>query len=108
MPHHLRAYEESEYREGVVLDRKSASGASLASIGLRKDCELDKNDLEAGLRVTVKIVSESKKVIKGRDIKVSWEKQVSNVSSPIWPCPLRLRSCSTEIFVCSRVSQKEW
>ena len=32
MPHHLRAYEESSYREGIVLDKKSEKGASIGII----------------------------------------------------------------------------
>ena len=31
MPHHLRAYEESTYREGIVLDKKSEKGASIGT-----------------------------------------------------------------------------
>ena len=65
MPHHLRAFEESLYREGIVKDHKSSSGNCVAFIGLQKECELDKQDLQAGLRVTVKLLSETKKGIKG-------------------------------------------
>ncbi len=67
MPHHLRAFEESEFREGIVLDKASddESGNSLAYIGLKKDCLLDEK-VDPGTRVTVKIVSESKKVIKAK------------------------------------------
>ena len=66
MPHHLRAFEESQYREGIVKEHKSSSGNSVAFIGLQKECELDKQDLQSGLRVTVKLLSETKKGIKGK------------------------------------------
>ena len=53
MPHHLRANEASEFREGVVLESTEKSG-SLVNIGLKKNCAVDKN-LDAGLRVTVQL-----------------------------------------------------
>ena len=51
MPHHLRANEVSEFREGIVLETAERSG-SLVNIGLKKSCMVDKT-LTAGLRVTV-------------------------------------------------------
>ena len=66
MPHHLRAYEESLYREGIVRERKSPGGGqSFAFVGLQKECELDQA-LDAGTRVTVQLLSESKKGLKGQ------------------------------------------
>ena len=90
MPHHLRAYEESLYREGIVRERKSPSGGqSYAFVGLQKECELDQ-ELEAGIRVTVKLLSENKKGLKGQ------------VVSPRTPCKVSglywgysVRSCSS-------------
>ena len=38
MPHHLRAFEESIYREGIV--RKTDQDSSVAYIGLKKECEV--------------------------------------------------------------------
>ena len=61
MPHHLRANEVSEYREGVVLESTEKSG-SLVNIGLKKNCAVDKN-LDAGLRVTVQL-----DLLNGKDI----------------------------------------
>ena len=95
MPHHLRAYEESAYREGIVLDKKSEKGASIASIGLRKDCELDKTDLEAGLRVTVKILSESKKVIKGKVVPPSTPREELGL---YWGYSVRFAPTLTSVF----------
>ena len=54
----------------------------IASIGLRKDCELDKTDLEVGLRVTVKIISESKKVIKGKVVTPSTPRE--DLGKDLW------------------------
>ena len=53
MPHHLRANEISEYREGIVLEATERSG-SLVNVGLKKNCAVDKI-LTAGLRVTVQL-----------------------------------------------------
>ena len=53
MPHHVRANEISEYREGVVLENSERSG-SLINVGLKKNCAVDKT-LSPGLRVTVQL-----------------------------------------------------
>ena len=53
MPHHLRANEVSEFREGIVLPTAERSG-SLVNVGLKKSCAVDKS-LTAGLRVTVQL-----------------------------------------------------
>jgi len=54
MPHHLRASEESVYREGVVTDREAREGTSWVNIGLKSDC-LVPSSLKPGLRVTVRL-----------------------------------------------------
>jgi predicted SPOUT superfamily RNA methylase MTH1 len=55
MPHHLRASEESLYREGVVVEREGAKeGTSFVNIGLKTDCLVDRR-LKPGLRVTVRL-----------------------------------------------------
>ena len=76
MPHHLRAFEESIYREGIV--RKTDQDSSVAYIGLKKECELDQA-VETGLRVTVKVLSEDKRVIKGQVVKPSIPREVSGL-----------------------------
>ena len=72
MPHHVRAEEESVYREGVVSEREVAQGQSWVNIGLKKDCLVERS-LKAGLRVTVKLVSGYAwdKVIKGEVVSPS-------------------------------------
>jgi predicted SPOUT superfamily RNA methylase MTH1 len=54
-PHHLKAGDISEYREGVVLKRPTKKNkGSFADIGLLKDCQLDRK-LPPFTRVTVKL-----------------------------------------------------
>lgn len=54
-PHHLRADEWSQYREGVVINRPIKKGkGSWVNIGFKKDCQVDLL-LEEGTRVTVKL-----------------------------------------------------
>jgi len=54
MPHHLRASEESVYREGVVTDKEAREGTSWVNIGLKSEC-LVSSSLKPGLRVTVRL-----------------------------------------------------
>jgi len=55
MPHHLRASEESIYREGVVLEREGVKeDTSFVNIGLKTDCLVNRR-LKPGLRVTVRL-----------------------------------------------------
>ncbi|XP_075870031.1 putative methyltransferase C9orf114 homolog [Nelusetta ayraudi] len=67
-PHHMRIDDESEYREGIVLDRPSKQGkGSLVNCGMRKEVRIDKQ-LQSGLRVTVQLNETQKqenKVFKG-------------------------------------------
>ena len=55
MPHHVRAEEESLYREGVVLERGAGEGRAWVNIGLKRDCLVERS-LKPGLRVTVRLV----------------------------------------------------
>lgn len=66
MPHHVRANEISEYREGIVLENSERSG-SLVNVGLKKNCAVDKT-LTPGLRVTVHLdlLNEDKRFLRGR------------------------------------------
>ena len=92
MPHHLRAFEESEYREGVI--RKSEDNSSVAYIGLKKDCEVDQK-LEVGLRVTVKVLSEGKKSIKGKVVKPSAPREISG---QYWGYSVRTAETLSSVF----------
>uniref|UniRef100_A0A673TH11 28S rRNA (uridine-N(3))-methyltransferase n=1 Tax=Suricata suricatta TaxID=37032 RepID=A0A673TH11_SURSU len=54
-PHHMRQDEESEFREGIVVDRPTRPGhGSFVNCGMKKEVKIDKN-LEPGLRVTVQL-----------------------------------------------------
>jgi len=54
-PHHVRALDRSEFREGVVLDKVGKEGGSLVYCGIRsQDVEIDRV-LSAGIRCTVQI-----------------------------------------------------
>ena len=66
MPHHVRADEETLYREGVVLERDAGQDKCWVNIGLKKDCLVERS-LKPGLRVTVKLVAGYTwdKVVKG-------------------------------------------
>jgi len=65
-PHHLRASEESKYREGVVLNKPVKKGhGSFINIGLRKECMVNKH-IKPGVRVTVEVLEEQKKNYVGR------------------------------------------
>jgi len=54
MPHHVRAEEESLYREGVVLEREAGEGRAWVNIGLKRDCLVERS-LKPGLRVTMRL-----------------------------------------------------
>ena len=94
MPHHLRAFEESIYREGIVREHKTDQDLSVAYIGLKKECELDQA-VETGTRVTVKVLSEEKKVIKGQVVKPSIPREVSGL---YWGYSVRSAENLSSIF----------
>lgn len=95
MPHHLRAFEESQFREGVVLDKTSEdTKVSLAYTGLRKECELDKK-LEPGLRVTIKLLQETKKVFKGQVVSPSLPREEFGL---YWGYTVRFAPNLSEVF----------
>jgi predicted SPOUT superfamily RNA methylase MTH1 len=96
MPHHLRAFEDCEYREGVVLDKplSKSGGTSFAYIGLKKDCELDKS-LKAGLRVTVKLTSETKHNLRGQVVAPSVPREESGL---YWGYSVRSAPSLSSVF----------
>ncbi|XP_070532533.1 putative methyltransferase C9orf114 isoform X1 [Ptychodera flava] len=59
-PHHMRTDDESEFREGVVLNRPAKEGkGSFVNAGMRKEVRIDRQ-LQAGIRVTVKLNDKGK------------------------------------------------
>ncbi|KAF7655239.1 hypothetical protein LDENG_00058940 [Lucifuga dentata] len=97
-PHHMRIDEESDYREGVVLDRPTKEGkGSLVNCGMRKDVRIDKQ-LQSGLRVTVKLnktQSQESKLYKG----VVVAPHVPRTEGGLyWGYSVRLASCLSAVF----------
>uniref|UniRef100_A0A8C5R1W6 28S rRNA (uridine-N(3))-methyltransferase n=1 Tax=Leptobrachium leishanense TaxID=445787 RepID=A0A8C5R1W6_9ANUR len=94
-PHHLRIDEESEYREGVVLERPTKPGkGSFVNCGLRKEVQIDK-PLQAGIRVTVRLRPDNKKVRKG--VVVSPQSPRTD-GGLYWGYRVRLASCLSSVF----------
>lgn len=97
-PHHMRIDEESEYREGIVLDRPTKPGkGSFVNCGMRRDVRIDK-PLQSGLRVTVqlnKTQSDDSKVCKG----VVVAPHVPRTKGGLyWGYTVRLASCLSAVF----------
>jgi predicted SPOUT superfamily RNA methylase MTH1 len=71
-PHHVRAMQDSLFREGVVVKRPVAldkgSGGAWANVGLKKEVSIDRH-IPSGVRVTVQIInpegSATRKVVNG-------------------------------------------
>ncbi|KAG7238590.1 hypothetical protein INR49_030664 [Caranx melampygus] len=97
-PHHMRIDEESEYREGIVLDRPIKQGkGSLVNCGMRKDVRIDKQ-LQSGLRVTVrlnKMQNQDSKIYQG----VVVAPHVPRTEGGLyWGYSVRLASCLSAVF----------
>ncbi|KAM9307090.1 uncharacterized protein KZ484_000421 [Pholidichthys leucotaenia] len=91
-PHHMRTDEESEYREGVVVNRptKERKG-SFVDCGMRKEVQIDKQ-LQPGLRVTVRL---TKKQNQG----VVVAPHVPRTEGGLyWGYTVRLASCLSAVF----------
>ncbi|XP_067328326.1 uncharacterized protein [Anolis sagrei] len=97
-PHHVRIDEESQYREGVVLARPVKPGrGSFVNCGMRKEVQIDKQ-LEAGLRVTVKLNEQQNpesKTQKGTVVSSHHPRTVSNL---YWGYTVRLASSLSAVF----------
>ncbi|XP_037607940.1 putative methyltransferase C9orf114 homolog [Sebastes umbrosus] len=97
-PHHMRIDDESEYREGIVLDRPIKPGkGSLVNCGMRKDVRIDKQ-LQAGLRVTVKLntsQNQESKICKGAVVAPHLPRTEGGL---YWGYSVRLASCLSAVF----------
>ncbi|KAK3524597.1 hypothetical protein QTP70_029919 [Hemibagrus guttatus] len=97
-PHHMRIDEESNFREGVVVDRPCKAGkGSFVNCGMRKEVQIDKQ-LQPGLRVTVRLdknqTTESR-VYKG----VVVAPQVPRTEGGLyWGYSVRLASCLSAVM----------
>ncbi|XP_031716141.1 putative methyltransferase C9orf114 homolog [Anarrhichthys ocellatus] len=97
-PHHMRIDDESDYREGIVLDRPIKPGkGSLVNCGMRKDVRIDKQ-LQSGLRVTVKLnktQNQESKMCKGVVVAPHLPRTEGGV---YWGYSVRLASCLSAVF----------
>ncbi|XP_047228116.1 putative methyltransferase C9orf114 homolog isoform X2 [Girardinichthys multiradiatus] len=97
-PHHMRIDEESEYREGRVLNKPPKQGkGSLVNCGMRKDVRIDKQ-LQPDLRVTVKLnktQNQENRLYKG----VVVAPHVPRTEGGLyWGYTVRLASCLSSVF----------
>lgn len=97
-PHHMRIDEESEYREGIVLDRPIKPGkGSFVNCGMRREVRIDKS-LQSGLRVTVqlnKTQKEESKLYKGVVVAPHIPRTEGGL---YWGYTVRLASCLSAVF----------
>uniref|UniRef100_A0A669Q8V0 28S rRNA (uridine-N(3))-methyltransferase n=1 Tax=Phasianus colchicus TaxID=9054 RepID=A0A669Q8V0_PHACC len=97
-PHHMRVDEDSEYREGVVLDRPSKPGrGSFVNCGMKKEVQIDKQ-LKPGLRVTVRLQEPQNPETKVRKGTVVSSHHPRTVSGLYWGYSVRLASCLSAVF----------
>ncbi|XP_052671724.1 uncharacterized protein LOC128154729 [Harpia harpyja] len=97
-PHHMRVDEDSEYREGVVLDRPTKPGrGSFVNCGMRKEVQIDRQ-LNPGLRVTVRLEEPQKPEAKVRKGTVVSSHHPRTVSGLYWGYSVRLASCLSAVF----------
>jgi len=96
MPHHLRASEESVYREGVVTSKEAREGTSWVNIGLKSEC-LVSSSLKAGLRVTVRLPEGYSwdKIVKGTVVSPSEPRTKGGL---YWGYVTRLASNLSQVF----------
>lgn len=94
-PHHMRADEESLYREGLVLNKPIKAGrGSLVNIGLKKEVEVDKI-VPHGMRVTVKLKNLGTEKLKGKIVSYSSPWKEDGI---YWGYTVRLASCLSAVF----------
>uniref|UniRef100_A0A8C4UXM8 28S rRNA (uridine-N(3))-methyltransferase n=1 Tax=Falco tinnunculus TaxID=100819 RepID=A0A8C4UXM8_FALTI len=102
-PHHMRVDEDSEYREGVVLDRPTKPDrGSFVNCGMRKEVQIDRQ-LKPGLRVTVRLAEPQKPEARVRKGTVVSTHHPRTVSGLYWGYSVRLASClSTQaVLLCA-------
>ncbi|XP_078406304.1 putative methyltransferase C9orf114 homolog [Cetorhinus maximus] len=97
-PHHMRIDEESEYREGVVVERPcKPNKGSFVNCGMRKEIQIDRK-LQAGLRVTVQLhksENSESRVLKGTVVAPHAPRTESGL---YWGYTVRLASCLSAVF----------
>ncbi|XP_010349062.1 putative methyltransferase C9orf114 homolog isoform X2 [Saimiri boliviensis] len=97
-PHHVRQDEESEFREGVVVDRPTRPGhGSFVNCGMKKEVKIDRN-LEPGLRVTVRLNQQQLPECKTYRGKVVSSQDPRTKAGLYWGYTVRLASCLSAVF----------
>ncbi|NXP26078.1 CI114 methyltransferase, partial [Scytalopus superciliaris] len=97
-PHHMRVDEDSEYREGVVLNRPTKPGrGSFVNCGMRKEVQIDRQ-LNPGLRVTVRLEEPQNPEAKVQKGTVVSSQHPRTVSGLYWGYSVRLASCLSAVF----------
>ncbi|XP_048200250.1 putative methyltransferase C9orf114 homolog isoform X2 [Perognathus longimembris pacificus] len=97
-PHHVRQDEESEFREGVVVDRPTRLGhGSFVNCGMKKEVKIDKN-LEPGLRVTVRLDHKQLPDCKTYRGTVVSSQDPRTKAGLYWGYTVRLASCLSAVF----------
>ncbi|EPY83304.1 kynurenine--oxoglutarate transaminase 1-like isoform 1 [Camelus ferus] len=95
-PHHMRQDEESQFREGIVVDRPTRPGqGSFVNCGMKKEVKIDKN-LEPGLRVTVRLDQKQLPESKTYRGKVVSSQDPRTKAGLYWGYTVRLASCLTK------------
>ncbi|XP_049567687.1 putative methyltransferase C9orf114 homolog isoform X2 [Orcinus orca] len=97
-PHHMRQDEESEFREGIVVDRPTRPGqGSFVNCGMKKEVKIDKH-LEPGLRVTVRLNQQQLPESKTYRGKVVSSQDPRTKAGLYWGYTVRLASCLSAVF----------
>lgn len=97
-PHHMRQDEESEFREGVVVDRPTKAGhGSLVNCGMKKEVKIDKK-LDPGLRVTVRLNQQQLPECKTYKGTVVSSQDPRTKAGLYWGYTVRLASCLSAVF----------
>lgn len=100
-PHHLRATEISQYREGVVQDRPSAKKkgkGSWVSCGIEQDVRVEK-EVPAFSRVTVRLDDEQREDGRYLTGKLVTAAQVREESGTYWGYQVRLAGSLGQVFM---------
>ncbi|XP_026029154.1 putative methyltransferase C9orf114 homolog [Astatotilapia calliptera] len=97
-PHHMRIDEESDYREGVVVDRPTKHNkGSFVDCGMRKEVQIDKQ-LQPGLRVTVRLSKTQNPEGKAYKGVVVAPHVPRTEGGYYWGYSVRLASCLSAVF----------
>uniref|UniRef100_A0A3Q4MGX9 28S rRNA (uridine-N(3))-methyltransferase n=2 Tax=Neolamprologus brichardi TaxID=32507 RepID=A0A3Q4MGX9_NEOBR len=97
-PHHMRIDEESDYREGVVVDRPTKQNkGSFVDCGMRKEVQIDKQ-LQPGLRVTVRLSKTQNPEGKAYKGVVVAPHVPRSEGGYYWGYSVRLASCLSAVF----------